>query len=69
MVVSRQFHYSKTSKNDLHRRRISQFLENLGITVGFGVSSLINRLDKMPSFESLQLSHICCTIEISPRRA
>ena len=42
MLASRQFDYSKTSKNDLHRRRTSQFITNLGITVGFGDSSLIN---------------------------
>ena len=33
MVVSRQFDYSKTSKNDLHHQRTSQFIENLGVTV------------------------------------
>ena len=41
MVVSRQFDYLKTSKNDLHSRRTSQFIANSGVIVGFGVSSLI----------------------------
>ena len=42
MAVSRQFDYSKISKNDLHRQRTSQYKANLGVTVEFGVSSLIN---------------------------
>ena len=56
MVVSIQFDYSKTSKNDLHRRRTSQFVANLGVTVRFGISSLINGWDEMLGFESLRLS-------------
>ena len=56
--MSRQFDYSKVSKNDLNRRRTSQFIANLGITVGFGFNSLINGWDKTPCFEFLHLSCI-----------
>ena len=55
----RLVNYSKTSKNDLNRRRPSQFITNFGITVGFSVSSLSNGYDEMPSFGSLRLSCIC----------
>ena len=55
MVVSRQFDYSKTSKNNLQCQRISQFIVNLGVTIQFGISSLINGSDEMLGFESLRL--------------
>ena len=56
MVVPTQFDYSKTSKNDKHRRRTYQFIANLVVTIGFGVSSLINGRDETLDFESLRLS-------------
>ena len=42
MFVSRQFDYLKTSKNTFYVKEHSNKLANLGVTVGFGVSSLIN---------------------------
>ena len=48
MVVSRQFDYLKTSKNDLQCQRTSQFIKNLG---------LINVSDETQECESLRLSH------------
>ena len=58
MVVSRQFGYSKTSKNDLQGRRTSQIIANLGLTVGSRFNSLINSSDEMLCFESLRLGHV-----------
>ena len=56
MVLFRCFDYSKISKNDLQFPRTSQFITNLGIIVGFGISSLINDCDEILGFESLRLS-------------
>ena len=42
MVVSRQLDYYKMSKNDLKCQRTSQFIENLAVTIGLGISFLIN---------------------------
>ena len=42
MFVSRQFDYSKTSKNTFSVKEHLNKLENLGVIIGFGVSSLIN---------------------------
>ena len=58
MAMSRKFDYSKTSKNDLHRRRTSQLIVNLGETVGFGFKSSINGSDETQRCESLRLSCI-----------
>ena len=57
MVVSKQFDYSKTSKNTLQCRRTSQFIENLGITVQSEVSSSIKGSNETRECKSLRFSH------------
>ena len=73
MVVSKQFDYSKTSKNALLYRRTSQFIENLGITIQSGVSSSINGFDETRKWESLPIKSWLLdqrlTAEILSRRA
>ena len=56
MVVSRQFDYSKSSKNALQCRITSQFIENLGVTIRSDISSSINGSDEKRGCKSLRLS-------------
>ena len=56
MVVSKQFDYSKTSKNALQCQRTSQFIANLGVNVQSGISSSINGIDATCGCQSLGLS-------------
>ena len=57
MVVSRQFHYSKTFNNDLQCRRTSQFIANLGVIVAWSVQSLIKGSNETQGCELLRLIH------------
>ena len=56
MVVSRLFDYLKTSKNISSVEEHSYKYANLGVTVRFGVSSLINGSDEALGCESLRLT-------------
>ena len=47
MVVSRQFDYLKTSKNDLHCQRTSQLIGKIGRNRGWSFKSLINGSDEV----------------------
>ena len=57
MVVYRWFNWSKSSKNTWKCRRTSQFIANLGVTVRWNASSLINGSDEMHQCKFLWLSH------------
>ena len=58
MVVSRQSDYSKTSKNIFFVEEHSYKYANLGVTIGFSVSSLINGSNETLGYESLRLSRV-----------
>ena len=58
IVVSRQFVYSKTSKDTFFVEEHLHKLANLGVTVGFVISPSINGFDEILGCESLRISRV-----------